>query len=382
DVQRFGAVAVAPNGNTLAWTIEEKRKEKSASSAAASKHGTDAKPARDATDGKPGQILQLANADGTQVRTVTITDAAKSCSYSDLAWSPDSRTLAFLSNCNHGKKSDEQLDIYEVGAQAGAARRMTHLQGFVHELTWKPDGSQLSFLFVKGDTHPISSVSATKPRIGVIGETGVERQGIAMVPASGGEARQITPASVFVYEYDWSARGDRLAYVGAPPPGRDNWWVAKLYTQTLGGEPKVTLDPSSVKGPLHGLQIALPRWSPDGSQIALIGGLMSDQGSTGGDIYLVPAAGGQAVNVTPGITLSPSWLTWTGNQTLLVSSIAAGATRVSAFALHGNSPATEHPLFTVDAGIEDGTFESAVSLSSGHGSLAFIESTFDSPPEV
>src|SRR5581483_9185861 len=100
DVQRFGAVAVAPNGNTLAWTIEEKRKEKSASSAAASKHGTDAKPARDATDGKPGQILQLANADGTQVRTVTITDAAKSCSYSDLAWSPDSRTLAFLSNCN------------------------------------------------------------------------------------------------------------------------------------------------------------------------------------------------------------------------------------------------------------------------------------------
>ena len=383
EVQRFGAVAVAPDGRTVAWTIEEKPKEKGGPAAASSrKHGRDATPGSEANDGKPGQILQLANADGTQVRTVTIADAAKSCNYSDLAWSPASRTLAFLSNCNHTRKSDEQLDIYEVGPEAGVARRMTHLQGFVHELTWTPNGSQLSFLFVKGDTRPISAVSATKPQIGVIGETGVERQGVALVAASGGEARQITPTSVFVYEYDWSPKGDRLAYVGAPPPGRDNWWVAKLYTQTPGGTPKVTLDPSSVKGPLHGLQIALPRWSPDGSQIAVIGGLMSDQGSTGGDIYLVPARGGGVVNVTPGIGISPSWLTWTGNQTLLVSSIAAGATRLSVFALHGNSPATERPLFTADSGIEDGTFESAVSVSSGHSLLAFIESTFDSPPEV
>ena len=49
-----------------------------------------------------------------------------------------------------------------------------------------------------------------------------------------------------------------------------------------------------VTGPLHGLQIAVPRWSPDGKQIAFIGGLMSDQGSTGGDIYLIPATGRRA----------------------------------------------------------------------------------------
>ena len=158
--------------------------------------------------------------------------------------------------------------------------------------------------------------------------------------------------------------------------------MAKLYTQTPAGEPRITLDPSSVKGPLHGLQIALPRWSPDGSQIALIGGLMSDQGSTGGDIYLVPARGGEPVNVTPGIAISPSWLSWTGNQTLLVSSIAGGGTRLSAFALQGSSPATEHPLFTVDSQVADGTFESAVSVSAAHSVLAFIDSTFDSPPEV
>jgi dipeptidyl aminopeptidase/acylaminoacyl peptidase len=366
DVRTFDAVSVAPNGKTVAWAV------------AAKAPGTAA-----AADGrKPGQILQIADVAGARVRTVTITQAAKSCRYSNLRWSPDSRTLAFLSNCNHGAGGDDQFDIYEVAAQGIVARRISQLHGLVNQLAWTPDGSELSFLYVQGDVHPVSAVSATKALVGVIGETGVEQQRIAVLPASGGDVRQITPAETFIYEYDWSPGGDRLAYVGAPPPGRDNWWTAKLYTQTPGGEPKVTLDPASVSGPLHGLQIALPRWSPDGSQIALIGGLMSDQGSTGGDVYTVPADGGQPVDVTPGIDISPAWLTWTGKHTLLVSSVAGGSTRLSAFTLHGSLPATQQALLTVGARLGDGTFASAVSVSARHDVLAFVYSTFDRPPEI
>jgi dipeptidyl aminopeptidase/acylaminoacyl peptidase len=368
DVRRFEAVSIAPDGKTVAWTVTEQP------------HG-DVKPASSG-NGKPGQILQVARADGTAVRAVTIPQSVKSCRYSNLQWSSDSRTLAFLSNCNHSAGKDEQFDVYEVGASEVAARRISHLQGFINQLEWKPNGADLSFLYVEGDVHPVSAVSATKALVGVIGETGVERQRIAVLPANGGEVRQITPTSLFVYEYDWSSTGDQLAYVAALPPGRDNWWLAKLYTQSPDGAPKVELDPATVSGPLHGLQIALPRWSPDGSQIALIGGLMSDQGSTGGDIYLLSAEGGQPVDVTPGITISPSWLTWTGNHALLVSSIAGGSTRLSAFALHGTLPATGQPLFTVPAAVADGTFESAVSISARHDVLTFVDSSFDSPPQI
>src|SRR6185312_5427715 len=105
NVQRFDAVSVAPDGRSVAWTVTEKPKEA---------RGKTAGQAADS--GKPGQLLQVANADGSQVRTITIPQAAKSCRYSNLRWSPDGRTLAFLSNCNHGAKSDEQFDIYEVGA--------------------------------------------------------------------------------------------------------------------------------------------------------------------------------------------------------------------------------------------------------------------------
>ena len=63
DVQTFDAVAVAPNGKTVAWTVAEK--------APADKSGKAPNP-RAANNGKPGQILQMADADGSHVRAVTI----------------------------------------------------------------------------------------------------------------------------------------------------------------------------------------------------------------------------------------------------------------------------------------------------------------------
>src|SRR5207248_8681027 len=50
--------------------------------------------------------------------------------------------------------------------------------------------------------------------------------------------------------------------------------------------------------------------SPDGKTIAYIGGLMSDQGATGGDVYTLPASGGPSVNRTPNLDSSASWIAW------------------------------------------------------------------------
>ena len=69
----------------------------------------------------------------------------------------------------------------------------------------------------------------------------------------------------------------------------------------------VILDPVTVPGPLHGLQIAVPRWSPDGKRLSFIGGLMSDQGSTGGDIYIIDADGKHLVDATPNIDGTPTY---------------------------------------------------------------------------
>ena len=49
-------------------------------------------------------------------------------------------------------------------------------------------------------------------------------------------------------------------------------------------------EPTRDRAPAAG-EMGVPRWSPDGSQIAYVGGLMSDESVIGGDVYLVSVAG-------------------------------------------------------------------------------------------
>lgn len=359
EVERPRNVAISPDGMRLAFTVH----------------------------GKQGDRVAVANIDGTHLRRVALDKTFKRCKARGVQWSPDGRRLAFLSDCGSGKDNRAQRDIYLVDATAAnlTARRLSHLNGYAQALRWAPDGRHLGILYIKGDTHQSGATHATKERVGVIGAHGVQHQQMASVDAASGKVETITPHGLFVYEYSWSPDGGRLAYVAAPPPGANNWWVAKLYVQPAraGAEARAILDPKTTTGSsLHGLQIALPRFSRDGSRIAFISGLMSDQGATSGDIYLIDADGGKPVDITPGIHISPSWLTWTAADRLLVASIAGGSTRVSTFALNGKHAATETPLFTVDAAIGDGSAASALAVSAKHDVLAVTHSTFTRPPEI
>ncbi|HET6724582.1 MAG TPA: S9 family peptidase [Gammaproteobacteria bacterium] len=351
EAQHPRNVALSPDGKRLAWVLH--------------------------IDGHSDRVA-VANFDGSDVHSVALPHAFKNCKARGAIWAPDGKRLAFLSNCGGDKAHKAQRDIYLVDANDAklVAHRLTHA------LTWASDGKHLGMLFVKGDAHRGGATAATKERVGVIGVSGVQHQQMAMVDAGDGHVHTVTPYGLYIYEYSWSADGSRLAYIAAPPPGENNWWVAKLYTQkTRKGNARLIVDPNTVHGSLHGLQIALPRFSPDGSRIAFIGGLMSDQGATGGDIYVVSANGGAPTDVTPGIHVTPSWLAWTGNDRLLVSSIAGGSTRISSFTLRGGH-ADGTPLLTLDASIGDGAAANALALSRSHQRFAFIHSTFSEPPEI
>ena len=355
--RRFSSVAVSPDGATLAWSVGG---------------GKDR-----------GSEVQLARADGSHVRNVTLPgDGKDPCSAGELSFSPDGRELALLSNC--GSKDGKQRNILLVDARAAhpKARQLSRLEGFVHDVTWAPDGRSLGILYVIGDNHAVGATSAVKPRVGVIGQKGVEHQRFGTINATSGELKLVTPKDVFVYEYGWAPDARGIAFVGAPPPGRNNWWVAKLYTQRFGAAPTVLLDPATAKGAQHGMQIALPRYSPNGKQIALIGGLMSDQGVTGGDIYLVPAKGGPARNITPGIDYTPSWLAWTGKHHLIVSAFAGGDSRIASLRVNAGGAASARTLLDIPASVSDGSAMSSLALDARHRRVAFIHSTFTQPPEI
>jgi dipeptidyl aminopeptidase/acylaminoacyl peptidase len=147
------------------------------------------------------------------------------------------------------------------------------------------------------------------------------------------------------------------------------------------------LAPAEVAGPLHGLQIAVPRWSPDGKSIAFIGGLMSDQGSTGGDVWIVSADGGQPRDLTAGRPTSPAWVEWSGNDYLFVSELAGGNNQLIRLHLQGNRTGDGavtfgSPVFSIPGSVGDGRWSHSLSNTADHSMFVFQASTFDKAPEI
>jgi dipeptidyl aminopeptidase/acylaminoacyl peptidase len=351
-VRSIQAVQVSPDGQHLAWVVS--------------------------THGKPA--IEIARADGSGARPLAMGDAP--CRQEEIAWAPDSRHLAFLSDCA-GESGDMDVYAADVTGQA-TPRRLADLHGYAHDLAWSADGRTLGFLYVEGATRRASAVAAAKPQVGEIGVDGLEVQRVATLPASGGTPALVTPADTYVYEFSWSPDASQLAYVAAPAPGDNNWWIARLYAQDAraGATPRVLVDPKSDTGSLHGLQLALPRWSPDGQRLVFVGGLMSDQGATGGDLYAVPAAGGATVNLTPGIHVTPSWFAWTSPRTLLVSQVSNGRSQLADYAIDARRATQQRVRFTLPASIGDGSASMAMSLSADHARIAFVQSSYAAAPEV
>jgi dipeptidyl aminopeptidase/acylaminoacyl peptidase len=349
----ISAVQLSPDGNQLAWVVR--------------------------TDGK--DAIEVAKADGSDAHRVGIAKRGD-CNETDPAWAPDSHHLAFLSNCANGGK---QKDLLVVDMQAKESpKHMASLPGVAQDLSWAPDGKSLGFLYVPNGTRRASAVYAAKPASGEIGVDGMEVQRVATVDAAGGTVRLLTPESTYAYEFAWSPDSQRIVFTGAPPPGDNNWWLAKLYVQNAQVDAKATaiLDPATAKGSLHGLQMALPQWSPDAQRIVFIGGLMSDQGSTGGDLYAVSASGGDAINLTPNTRVTPAWFTWSGTQQLLVAQVSNGQSQVAEYAIDAARAAQTRLLFTLPATIGDGSAEMALSLSANRNRLAFVQSSYTEAPEV
>jgi dipeptidyl aminopeptidase/acylaminoacyl peptidase len=360
----IGAVAISPDGKRLAWI-----------------------------EGGKVHIASPDHPDRGQVLAAG-SFSVENCSESDPAWSPDSSALAFFSDC---AQPGEQADLYLSRFDGAPARRLTELHGYVASSAFSPDGTRIAFRYIEGATRPAGALAAMKPFSGVIGEDGIEIQRVAVARADVATAAApafATPANLHVFEFDWSPDSKSLAYIAADPPGENNWWVAKLYTQRIDSEtsagikPNAVLSPADVSGPLHGLQIAVPRWSPDGRSIAFIGGLMSDQGATGGDVWVVSSSGGQPVDLTPNRPASPAWITWDGNSHIDASEISGGGCDLVRLSLSGSLAAGNIAAdpgvtaFKFPGTVGDGRLELSLSATIDRSLFVFFASTFDHPPEI
>ena len=214
-------------------------------------------------------------------------DPCATCDYQDPAFSPDGHRIAFLARDRKAGTTTLWL------ATDGVLAARTMIQGVAGRPRFSPDGKTLAMLAVVGAHKDVGATQAAAPQVGEIGES-FDEQRIMVIPVEGDAVvRTVSPADTFVYEYDWTPDGRGFVATAAKGDGDNNWWIATLDRVDLASG---TLTP--ITAPKD--QLNYPRMSPDGNAVAYIGGIMSDFGSVGGDLWLVPATGGAARNLTPG----------------------------------------------------------------------------------
>jgi dipeptidyl aminopeptidase/acylaminoacyl peptidase len=203
------------------------------------------------------------------------------------SWSPDGSVLAFTS-----RRGDEEGSVWfiRVGGVGGEAYR---IEGVRSTPTWSPDGRQMAFTAEPPrDNRPNARALRIAPDAisqpldpqrfdgYVITHRRYKRDGTVswiphpghspkrqlwVVPAAGGEARQVTDVAFNIGSFEWARDGSYFIFAANPDedddmsfdPTSDLWVVP-----AAGGEPRRVIE-------LPGGQSA-PSISPDGRRLAFL----------------------------------------------------------------------------------------------------------------
>jgi dipeptidyl aminopeptidase/acylaminoacyl peptidase len=313
-------------------------------------------------DKKPHAVIVVRSArDGRVLRTL---DPCQVCAYAAPTWSPTGGSLAFVAS----NDATLSANLY-VSGQDGP-RVVASFRGVAGQPRWSPDGAYLALLATADAHKKTGATQAGAPLVGEIGEVNDEQR-IAVVTPLGGTMRYISPADTFVYEYDWTPDSRGFVATAAKGNGDNNWWVAKLETFALSdGAERVLAAPR--------FQLDYPRVSPDGKTVGVIGGLMSDFGSIGGDVYTIPIGGGELVDRTPGYNGSFTSIAWRGHA-MVATALVGDQTVVAAI---DPAKAQIKPLWSAPVTLSATDFDGDVVLDADGATAAAVVQDFARPPVI
>ena len=282
-------------------------------------------------------------------------------------WSPDGKRLSFALRA----PGSHARSLYAVGADGHGLTKLLDFSGTIVHLRYLPDG-RLAMLAIQNATKEVGATQAGAPVAGDLDAPPPEQR-IAVLER--GALRWVSPPDLFVYEYDWRAGGKGFIGTAAPGDGDNNWWTAKLYAfPESGTDARVVYTPADARQ-----QLAMPKVSRDGSKVAFIAGIMSDFGSTGGDVYTLSLDGGKAVNLTPDMHASATAIAWRCDGHLQAELLAGDKTQFADLG-PGTQAAPARVLWSGEESLGDRA--GGISTACPSGITADAHESFTQAPEI
>lgn len=211
-------------------------------------------------------------------------------------WSLDGRWIAFLSDRGAkpepGTKRPKQL--YLIPVDGGEARLLVAGTYSPSDLAWSPDGQTIAFVGKVPKDDPKSDVKViTRVRYKFDGDgfwDGRYKQ-IFTLNIAGGTPQQLSHGDYDHIDPAWSPDGRTLAFAANRSAEADFTNVTDVWIlSSSGGEPRRL---TKSVGPC-----ATPSWSPDGRWIAYYGHDNACMGATNTNAWVVSMDGGDPANLT------------------------------------------------------------------------------------
>jgi dipeptidyl aminopeptidase/acylaminoacyl peptidase len=223
-------------------------------------------------------------------------------------WSPDGKWIYFTSL---RKEFDGQIEVYRIpidGGEAGLAGRSSN---GVRQFKLAPDGKWIAYTMTDAPTPEEKSEAKKGDDVQIVDKN--FKQHRLYVQAVGSNESKSVSGEMSVWDFEWSPDGSQIVFqASATPRTDDSYMFKKLYMGWSNAHmpPKVLTE---TKGKLGSMA-----WSPDGKQIAFLGGV-DESDPTNGSIFVVSATGGEAKNLSQNYEGTVTWVGWLDTATLIFS---------------------------------------------------------------
>jgi dipeptidyl aminopeptidase/acylaminoacyl peptidase len=309
-------------------------------------------------------------------------------------WSPNSQSILFESD----RSGENQLWLIRVGG--GEAKQLTTIATGANTAIWSPDGQWIAFVsavYPEYSEKPYAESDAlNKKRAAEEAKNPVKarvfkrlfyrhwnewvedkRQHLFVIPAGGGEPRDVTPgdrdayptSTTFSVGDDFTFSPDNKYLVYTAVPERDEAWSTNYdicRVPITGGKVEcLTEDNKAADGS--------PRYSPDGKLLAYRAQKRPGFEADRWEIMVMDADGGKPRSITPNFDSWVAEFAWAADSATIF------------FTVEEKAAAPIYAVSVVDGQVRkivEGNSNAAVSLSADGQTMSFTRAAMNHPAEV